>query len=223
MIPRRSGTRAAVLATPLLLMAAAPATAADGRGVKSRPAPAARGTELLGPDSAGAARDTEALGPGGVYANIPPRDEHGRDQLAMFRAWNPDPVGHHQANLRAISPALARVIRKVQADAPDLRFVIGSGLRSDALQRKALAWGWSATPVSAHQSGLAVDLWPLDPDGRVLFDPALQNRIAAAMRTAAAALGVRIRWGGAFRGYKHGDRSHFELMPAEALNPSRGR
>src|SRR4051812_1450886 len=33
-------------------------------------------------------------GPAGVYAKIPARDEYGRDQLAMFRAWNPDPVGH---------------------------------------------------------------------------------------------------------------------------------
>lgn len=156
------------------------------------------------------------LGPGEVYGNIPPRDEHGRDQLAMFREWNPDPVGRHRASLDAVSPALARVIRKVEADEPGLRFVIGSGLRSDALQRKALAWGWSATPVSAHQSGLAVDLWPLDAQGRVLFDATLQNRIAAAMKRAAAALGVGIRWGGTFRGYKRRDRSHFELVTTAA-------
>ncbi|WP_210381481.1 hypothetical protein, partial [Microvirga zambiensis] len=36
-------------------------------------------------------------GPGGVYAKIPARDEFGRDQLAMFRAWNPDPLGNHEA------------------------------------------------------------------------------------------------------------------------------
>src|SRR4051812_43723209 len=54
-------------------------------------------------------------GPGGVYTRIPARDEFGRDQLAMFRAWNPDPAGNHAANLRAIRPALARVVREAQA------------------------------------------------------------------------------------------------------------
>ena len=41
-------------------------------------------------------------GPGGVYARIPERDEFGRDQLAMFRTWNPDPVTNNEANLRAM-------------------------------------------------------------------------------------------------------------------------
>lgn len=180
---------------------------------------AAAAAQDKGTGRAAAAMEAALLGPGAVYANIPPTDEHGRDQLAMFREWNPDPVGRHQANLQAIRPALARVIRKVQADEPDLRFVIGSGLRSDAVQRRALAWGWSATPHSAHQAGLAVDLWPLDPQGRVIFDSAVQNRIAAAMKKAAAASGVTIRWGGTFRGYKHRDRSHFELVATGRSGP----
>jgi peptidoglycan L-alanyl-D-glutamate endopeptidase CwlK len=150
-------------------------------------------------------------GPEGVYAKIPARDEFGRDQLAMFRAWNPDPVGNHQANLRTIHPLLARVVRKTQADNPGLPFVIGSGRRGGKLQRRAVAWGWSRTEDSPHQSGLAVDLWPLDQNGHVFFDPATQNRIAAAMTRAAAELGVSIRWGGRFKGFKDKDRSHFEL------------
>jgi hypothetical protein len=150
-------------------------------------------------------------GPGGVYAKIPARDEFGRDQLAMFRAWNSDPVRNHEANLRAIHPALAKVVRKAQTDDPDLRFVIGSGKRDIRLQREAVAWGWSRTQDSSHLSGKAVDLWPLDQEGRVTFDPSAQNRIAAAMKKAAAESGVSIRWGGHFRGYKHMDRSHFEL------------
>jgi peptidoglycan LD-endopeptidase CwlK len=152
-------------------------------------------------------------GPSGVYAKIPARDEFGRDQLAMFRAWNPDPVGNHEANLRAIHPALARVVRKAQADNPDLHFVIGSGKRDDKQQRKAMAWGWSRMLDSPHRSGNAVDLWPLDREGRVTFDPPTQNRIAAAFGKAATELGVPIRWGGHFHGFKDRDRSHFELVP----------
>jgi hypothetical protein len=150
-------------------------------------------------------------GLGGVYARIPARDEFGRDQLAMFRAWNPSPVENHAANLRAIHPALAHVVRKAQADNPDLHFVIGSGRRGSKLQRKAVAWGWSRTEGSPHRWGHAVDLWPLDPEGRVFFDPKTQNRIAAALMEAATELGVPIGWGGRFLGYKDMDRSHFEL------------
>jgi peptidoglycan LD-endopeptidase CwlK len=149
----------------------------------------------------------------GVYARIPARDEYGRDQLAMFRAWNPDPVGNHEANLRALNPQLANVVRGAQTDNLGLRFVIGSGRRDGRLQGMALAWGWSRTRDSLHRTGDAVDLWPLDCEGHVDFNPQSQNRIAAAMRKSAAELGVAIRWGGHFHRYKHMDRSHFELVP----------
>lgn len=152
-------------------------------------------------------------GPGHVYARIPEKDDRGRDQRPMFRAWNPDPVGNHEANLSDLNPVLAGVVRQAQADNPGLRVVIGSGRRSAALQRQAVAWGWSRTPSSAHETGDAVDLWPLDDEGRVHFEPAALNRIGAAMKGAAARLGVRLLWGGHFRGYGRGDRSHFELAP----------
>ena len=155
--------------------------------------------------------NSPSVGPGDVYAHVPEKDDRGRDQIPMFLAWNPDPLGRHQANLAALNPALARVIRKVEADHPELRFVIGSGRRDAVLQQKAVAWGWSRTRASPHQTGDAVDLWPLDDAGRVRFDPALQNRIGAAMRKAAAQLQVPIRWGGGFRSFRDGDRSHFEL------------
>jgi len=151
------------------------------------------------------------FGPGGVYARIPVFDEFGRDQIAMFRAWNSDPVGNHEANLRALDPALSAIVRRAQESLPDLRFVIGSGRRDRDQQAQAVVWGWSRTRGSAHRSGRAVDLWPLDGQGRVVFEPAPLGRIAAAMRKAAAENGVRIRWGGHFGRYKGQDRSHFEL------------
>jgi len=150
-------------------------------------------------------------GPGDVYAKIPARDDLGRDQLVMFRAWNPDPVGSHDANLRALNPILARVVRKAQDDNPGQRFVIGSGKRDGRLQRMAVAWGWSRTQDSMHRSGNAVDLWPLDRDGRVIFERAAQNRVADAMRKAAMELGVPLRWGGHFQSFRNADRSHFQL------------
>jgi peptidoglycan LD-endopeptidase CwlK len=167
----------------------------------------------VGPQRSAISPSTPLQGTDGVYAKIPARDEFGRDQLAMFRAWNPDPVRNHEANLRALNPALAQVVRKAQTDNPNLPFVIGSGKRDAKLQREAVAWGWSRTQDSLHLSGNAVDLWPLDPEGRVYFDPKTQHRIADAMKKAATALGVSIRWGGHFHGFKDMDRSHFELAP----------
>ncbi|WP_162820177.1 M15 family metallopeptidase [Microvirga calopogonii] len=155
--------------------------------------------------------NSSLYGPGGVYAKIPARDDLGRDQLVMFRAWNPDPVRSHEANLGALNPALAKVVRKAQDDNPGQRFVIGSGKRDGKLQRMAVAWGWSRTQDSMHRSGNAVDLWPLDREGRVIFDRAAQNRIADAMKRAALELGVPIRWGGHFQSFRNADRSHFEL------------
>ena len=68
---------------------------------------------------------------------------------------------------------------------------------------------YAALPVAL----LALDLWPLDREGRVTFDPPTQNRIAAAFGKAATELGLPIRWGGRFHGFKDRDRSHFELVP----------
>ncbi len=161
-------------------------------------------------------RGPRQVRPVDVYALIPEKDDLGRDQRPMFREWNPDPVANHAANLRALNPRLAAVVTKAQAAHPDLSFVIGSGRRDAALQGKAMAWGWSRRADSKHQTGDAVDLWPLDREGRVHFDPTALNRVARAMKRAAAALGVEIRWGGQFTGYKRQDRSHFELAQDEA-------
>ena len=122
-------------------------------------------------------------------------------------------MGNHEATPRTLNPALSRLVRKAQADNPGLRFVIGWGRRDGRLQRMAVAWGWSRTQDSPHRKGRAVDLWPLDLESRVSFDPQAQNRIAAALRKTAAELGVPIRWGGHFHGFKDMDRSHFELAP----------
>lgn len=160
----------------------------------------------------------QGYGPGDVYANIPPIDDRGRRQIPMFNAWNPDPVGNHARHLASVQPQLASIVRKAQADNPGLRFVVGSGTRTWDQQRQAESWGWSprAHPFAAspslrkHLDGKAVDLWPLDENGRVTFAPALQSRVAAAIMRASRDLGIRVSWGGGWRRKK--DPTHFELM-----------
>lgn len=154
------------------------------------------------------------VGPGNVYGALPPIDDRGRDQIAMFRAWNPDPVANSARILAGVRPELAAVVRKAQADEPGIAFVVGSGRRSAAEQRQAAAWGWSpgggGPGLRKHQDGEAVDLWPLDEAGRVTFAPSALVRVAGAVKRAARALGVPISWGGDWRSRRK-DMPHFQL------------
>lgn len=149
-----------------------------------------------------------------AYAKIPDVDGGGRaGQVAKFIEWNSDPVGNHEANLSAINPTLADVVRRAQQSS-GVRFVIGSGKRDAALQKKAIEWGWSKTYDSDHLSGDAVDLWPLDEDGAVNFDAAAQAQIVEAMKQAAEELGVSLDIGADWKRFK--DKPHFALKAAKA-------
>lgn len=159
----------------------------------------------------------EVYGPGAVYANIPLVDDRGRDQLAMFRTWNPDPIGNHERNLAGVRPELAAVVRKALADNPGLHFVVGSGVRSMGEQAQAERWGWSparggglGAALRKHIDGAAVDLWPLDRQNRVTFSPGPQQQVAAAVLRAGRELGVALSWGGQWRHRK--DPTHIELV-----------
>ncbi|MDB5591327.1 M15 family metallopeptidase, partial [Enterovirga sp.] len=183
------------------------------------------------PRPGAAQRRPGQFGPGDIYARLPPVDDRGEDQVAKFLLWNPDPVGRHAAQVAALDPRLAAVVRRIEAESPELRFVVGSGRRSFAEQKQAEAWGWAPPRRAAtaesygggshgrHVRGEAVDLWPLDSEGRVIFDPAAQRRLAQAAKRAAAALGVGLLWGGDFPGRK--DPPHFELTARSGRAPQR--
>ncbi len=136
----------------------------------------------------------------------------------MFQIWNPDPIGRHETNLASVRPELAAVVRRALAEDPGLRFVVGSGLRTEPEQVQAERWGWSpgrrrsrrSASLRKHMDGKAVDLWPLDGADRVTFAPDLQDRVGAAMTRAARALGVAVSWGGRWR--RRPDPTHFELI-----------
>ena len=155
------------------------------------------------------------FGPGGVYANIPRIDSHGRMQLPMFMRWNPDPVGNDANNLSQLNPNLQKVIAQARADNPNLNFVIGNGKRNAADQDLAKSWDWSRVgskdggDANVHMQGNAVDLWGLDDKGRVQFNPDQQQQISQAIKAASQKLGVNVNWGGDFKSFK--DAPHFEL------------
>lgn len=143
------------------------------------------------------------------YANIPDVDGGGNaGQRQKFLEWNPDPVGNHEANLQSIDPQLGDVVRRAQ-EISGVKFVIGSGKRDEALQKKAVEWGWSKTEDSDHLDGGAVDLWPLDENGAVKFDPAMQQEVVMAMKLAAKELGVALDIGAEWKSFK--DKPHFGI------------
>jgi hypothetical protein len=165
-------------------------------------------------------------GPNGVYANIPAKDSKGRDQLPMFKRWNPDPVGNEASNLKQINPDMQKVIARARADNPDLKFVLGNGKRSAADQDWAKSVGWSQVgskdggDASVHMKGDAADLWALDDKNRVTFDPGAQSKVTAAIKKAAQEEGVRLNAGDDWR---HPDKPHFELAaPTTAKAPTKG-
>jgi len=144
-----------------------------------------------------------------AYAKIPDLDGNGKaGQVAKFIEWNSDPVANNAANLKALNPTLADVVRRAQKIS-GVHFVIGSGKRDAALQKKAVEWGWSKTEDSDHLDGNAVDLWPLDGDGAVNFDGKSQAAIVKAMKQAAKQLGVSLDIGAEWKRFK--DRPHFAI------------
>ena len=105
--------------------------------------------------------------------------------------------------LRGVHPDLARLVRRARRTTT---FSVIEGLRSLDRQRDLVARGASRTMLSRHLTGHAVDLAPipLDWTNRESF-----RALADVMAAAAAAEGVHLKWGGAFRGFFDGP--HFEL------------
>lgn len=136
-----------------------------------------------------------------AYANIPEREIH------QFLEWNPDPVANHEKILATLEPTLADVVREAQKRT-GIKFVAASGHRDEALQEKAVEWGWSGAMDSKHRHKNAVDLWIVEEDGTISFDSKKLKVVAGAMMAAAKDAGVVIKWGG---DWNKKDNPHFEL------------
>jgi peptidoglycan L-alanyl-D-glutamate endopeptidase CwlK len=109
--------------------------------------------------------------------------------------------------LQGVHPDLVRVVRgAIAVSAVD--FAVTEGLRTVKRQEQLVAAGASKTMNSRHITGHAVDLAPIIA-GQIRWDWPPFHDIAAAMKAAAAAEGVKIVWGGDWRTFKDGP--HFEL------------
>lgn len=106
--------------------------------------------------------------------------------------------------LLGVHPDLVRVVKRaIELTTHD--FSVIEGVRTIETQRQYVDKGVSKTMNSRHITGHAVDLYPV---GR----PTPWDKcpvVAAAMRAAAAELGVAIVWGGSWKSFV--DQPHYEL------------
>lgn len=109
--------------------------------------------------------------------------------------------------MKGVHPDLVKVI-ELAITKSEVDFVVTEGLRSKERQVQLVAAGASKTLNSRHITGHAVDLAAI-VGGSVRWDWPLYDRIAMAVKAAAADLDVPIVWGGDWKSFKDGP--HFEL------------
>lgn len=112
-----------------------------------------------------------------------------------------------RAHLKGVHPDLARVV--LAAAAAGARFQVTEGLRDATRQRELYAAGKSQTLRSRHLTGHAVDVVAETAPGRVTYDETAMRELAAAIKSAAARLGIPVEWGGDWTSLH--DTPHWQL------------
>lgn len=142
---------------------------------------------------------------------------------------DPKPVGIglsplSEEKLHGVNPVLAAIVREAATHLP---FAVIEGLRTKERQNQLLKQGATKTLNSYHLTGHAVDLWPVDENGKNLpsdaafkrgsaeakaADKALWDglrKIAQVMKLIAANQGVALTWGGDWSRFP--DAPHFQI------------
>lgn len=147
------------------------------------------------------------------YGNIPEKERND------FLVWNNNPIKNSETNLATVRPEMQAIVKHAM-NTTGLKFVVGSGKRDSAQQKIAIDLGWSKTKDSRHLGGDAVDIWALDENGQVTFDPQYYEDISKAMISSAADLGYELEWGGNWKSFK--DIPHFEFEGNRIIIGERG-
>jgi len=108
-------------------------------------------------------------------------------------------------NLNGVHPDLVRVVKRA-LELSEVDFTVIEGLRTKERQAELLKQGFTRTMNSRHIIGQAVDIVPLPVDWN---NKARFGLVAAAMKAAAAELGVKITWGGDFKTFV--DLPHYQI------------
>ena len=112
-----------------------------------------------------------------------------------------------EQRLQGVHPHLVRVVRRALELSP-IDFAVTEGLRTKERQAQLVTQGASQTMNSRHLTGHAVDLAAV-VGGEIRWDWPLYDKLAQAMKSAAAELNIPIIWGGDWKTLKDGP--HFEL------------
>ncbi|EFF84429.1 hypothetical protein HMP0015_0085 [Acinetobacter haemolyticus ATCC 19194] len=101
------------------------------------------------------------------------------------------------SKLEGVDPRLVKVIKRA-IEVTEVDFTITEGLRTKATQALYVKQGKSQTMNSKHLEGLAVDLaaWV---NGTINWNFDYYFKIADAVRKASIELGIKVKWGGAWR------------------------
>lgn len=121
-----------------------------------------------------------------------------------------------QRHLTDVNPALVQVVsRALELSKVDFGIPVTGGHRSTAQQNALFEAGKSQLDgynrLSNHQLGEAVDVFAY-VDGKASWDEDHLTTVATAMLAAASELGIKIRWGGHWKGFV--DMPHFEVIPS---------
>lgn len=121
--------------------------------------------------------------------------------------------------MEGVHPNLRLIVRRA-IEITTVDFGISEGRRSISRQQALVDSGASWTMKSYHLTGHAIDLFAW-LKGEVRWDWMLYHQIAFAMKQAAEAEGVAIKWGGDWK--RTPDGPHFQLarrlpFPNEAMN-----
>lgn len=100
------------------------------------------------------------------------------------------------------------LIVKEAADITQIDFVVTEGVRTLEKQQILVEKGASKTLKSRHLTGHAVDL-AARVNGEIRWDWPLYEKLAEAMKAAAAKLDIPLEWGGGWESFKDGP--HFQL------------
>ena len=116
-------------------------------------------------------------------------------------------------NLEGVDESLVAVV-KAAIGHSEVDFGVIQGLRTVEQQKELGAKGASQTMKSKHLEGKAVDLMAYI-NGRGSWELNVYDEVADAMKEAAKALGVKIRWGAAWH---IDDIASYEGTMEEAMN-----
>lgn len=113
--------------------------------------------------------------------------------------------------LQDVHPDLVKVVERA-IELTEIDFTVLEGRRTKERQAELLKAGATTTMNSRHLTGHAVDLGAL-VGGKVRWDWPLYYKIADAMKSASAELGIPVEWGGDWKKFKDGP--HWQLPHKE--------